>query len=96
MLHPVLVVTFREVFAGMGTTRFLAGRCRSCRLSATIMIVSRIAVNGSTIEYLRASQKISELKGFDKIRVPDHTSILDADVAERLIDLIDLLDALIQ
>ena len=60
------------------------------------MMVSTIAENELEREYLRASQKVSELKGFNKIRIPDHAPILDAHFAEGLVNFVDLLNALIQ
>jgi len=40
--------------------------------------------------YLRASQQISELKSLNKISVPDHASVLDANIVECVINLVNL------
>lgn len=45
---------------------------------------------------LRASEKVAELKGLNKVGVPNHAAILDADLREGLVDFMDLLDALIK
>ncbi len=60
------------------------------------MNVSNNAAIRDAIEDLRASQKISKFESFDKIRVPDHTSVLDAHVAECLIYVVDFLDTFVQ
>lgn len=65
-------------------------------MGTVFTIVSEASEIEVVLEHLRASQKVSELKGFDKIRIPDHTSILDAHIAKGLIDVINLLDTLLQ
>ena len=46
-------------------------------------------------QYVRASQQVSQLECLDQIRVPNHAPVLDADVLERLVDVVDFLDALV-
>lgn len=45
---------------------------------------------------LRAGEQVAELKGLNKIRVPDHAAVLDADVLELAVNLNHLADTLVQ
>lgn len=48
------------------------------------------------IRNLRASQQVTELKGLNEVRVPDHAAVLDTDILERGIDISHLADTVIQ
>jgi hypothetical protein len=70
VLHPVLVVTVREILTGVGTTGFLAD-------------------GGGFGGLDGAGEQVAELEGLDEVGVPDHAAVLDADLAEGLVDLVD-------
>lgn len=43
-----------------------------------------------------ALKEVTELKGLNKVRIPDHASVLDANLSEAVVDLADFFDTLIQ
>lgn len=95
VLHPVDVVTVGVVFTGVGTTRLLSvgGRGGGLSTAARQYIIKQKV---SARCYLRAGQEVPQLQSLDKVGVPDHAAVLDANILEHAVNLGDLLDTLVQ
>lgn len=97
VLHPVVVVTVGVVLTGVSTTRLLAVGSRHGSLSAKNKSVTGYPhIYKERQNNLRAGEKVLELQGLNKVRVPDHAAVLDTNILEHLVYLVDLADTLIQ
>jgi hypothetical protein len=98
VLHPVLVVTVGVVLTGVSTTGLLTGSGGSGSLGTVVfMLAKKTVVKMLSIwRYVRASQKVAEFEGLNKIGVPDHAAVLGANLGVELVDSVDLLDTLVQ
>ena len=95
VLHPVLVITVGEVLTSVCTTGLLAVGGRDGGLG-TVVGQSSFPENITSECNLRASEQIPELKSLNKVRVPDHAAVLDADLRELSIDLLHLADTFVK
>lgn len=98
VLHPVVVVTVGVVLTGVSATRLLAVGSRNGSLGAKDKSVTWPSIHlrrGNPVN-LRAGEKVLELQGLNKVRVPNHAAVLDTDILEHLVYLVDLANTLIQ
>lgn len=102
MLHPVGIITIGIVLASVSTARFFAvsgsNRSLGTKKGRLVSILKQFERTDSGVmkSNLRASQEISEFKGFDKVGVPDHAAVLSCDIRKCLINSIDLSDTIVQ
>ena len=94
VFHPVLVIAFWVVLSSVGAARLLSVGC-CCGCLCTVKNISKSGDGFPGNRYVRASQQIPQFKCLHQIRIPNHAPIFNANIVKRLVDIVDLLDALV-
>lgn len=99
VLHPVVVVTVGVILTGVSATGLLAVGSRDGSLGTVVKQCQSLVPHLWIClgrDNLRAGQEVLQLQSLDKVRVPDHATVLDTNILKHLVDLVDLADTLIQ